>query len=141
MNKEMMLILFGAGVTIILGIGIMVYVYRSMIRKMKAEFEATGLYPYGYFFMKGYLYSIPIACLLGYLCLPLWDDYGKWANFIFAFPVVLPGIVISTILEMKNKDKTRPRSQAEKVKGKKFNYIAIGLMVLFILFKVFIQKG
>lgn len=141
MNKEMILMLSIAGIIIILGIGTIVYVCRSLIRKMKAEFNETGFYPYGYFYMLGYLYSIPIACIIGYFCLPLWDVYGKWANLMFAIPVVLPGSIWGKILENKNKDKTRPRSVEEKKAGNRFTYFAIGLMVLFVLYKVFVQKG
>ncbi len=140
MNKEMITILFVAGIIIIMGIGIMIYVYRSMIKKMKVEFEKTGFYPYGDFFQKGIIYSIPLAVIIGYLLLPNYDSFSRWSSLPFVTAVCLPGIIIGYIMEKRNAFQVRPRTDEEKQRKNRLNLWACGLLTMLIVYKVFIHK-
>ena len=129
-----------AAVLFIVGIGIIVYLFVTQLRKMKTEFNETGFYPYGYFGMKGVLYSIPLAIIIAYFLLPYCDSISRWSSLPYVTAVCLPGIIIGYILEKKNAFQVRPRSEEENRKRNKMNWIATVLLTAIIVYKVFILK-
>lgn len=129
-----------AALLLLLGLGTMAYVFICQRKKMKAEYDETGYYPYGYYYQKGVLYSIPLAIIIAYFLLPFYDSFSRWSSLPYVTAVCLPGIIIGYILEKKHAYQVRPRSKAENHKRNIMNWIAIVLLTAIIVYKVFILK-
>jgi len=136
---------FGLGLALaagllLLGLGTGAYVMITQLRKMKDEYNETGFYPYGYFYQKGFLYATPLSILVGYLLLPYYDSFSRGASMNFVVVVWLPGAILGYILEKKNANIVRPRTEEETRKRNRAQGVAVVLLVLLIIYRTFIHK-
>jgi len=132
--------LIGAGILSLLGIGVLVYAIRSLVMKFKAEYKETGFHPPYYYYFIGLLYGLPLGVIVLLIALPHQESFGKW-SFIIAWLTFIPYYVISLLLTKKNAAKLRPQTDEEKRKERRYNPCFIILVILFVAYKAFIQKG
>jgi hypothetical protein len=108
-------------------------VLRKRYKFMKEVHMETGKYPYGYYQMMGFLYSMPFFLLLWFLFYKHKEAFGYWSDFLFPLAVFLPVIIFSQLWARINAKNVRNITRFQKINEFVVNVLT-GLVTLFILY-------
>lgn len=115
---------------LLLGIGLLIYVYFKSLQSMTKQYQETGKYPKRYLTLVGRLYGIPVSILL----ILMLFRYTNVKNdlimiFFLGLAAFIPGQIIGFILEAVSKKKQATEDEVS-VKKKSFMPLLIGLFLL-----------
>ena len=99
----------------------------------------TGKYPYGYYQMMGYLYSLPVFIIL-FIVLDNFMDFNPNRTWLY-FPaiVLLPPAIFSQAWERIHAGNVRNKTKRQ-ITSEWIGNLLTGLLTIFILYMLFTQS-